>query len=144
MSASGTSDPIPPELLDRVSHDNGVLVLPHPHHRPLRLVEPSGVPPVPSDIRLQLASPPLSVGLGRDGMLWAAMPEAPIHKDGDTGPGKHDVRTPGEARHVHPVPKTAPVQLMSDREFRSRSRRTEVRHEPAYGGTRRHRLVGAR
>ena len=108
---------IAPGPLDPVGDDDWVLVLPRSDDAPSRLMESFIGASVPGDVGVELGSPPVSVRLGRDGVLGTAMPEAPVDKDGDPGSGEGDVGTTGKGREVHPVAETAAMQLPAQRPF---------------------------
>lgn len=127
--------PLTPLSLDFVGDDSGVLVLPRSDHGPSGLVESLIGPSVSGDVGVQLGSPPVSVRLGRDGVLGTTMPEAPVDEDGDPGSGESNVGPARKGCEVHAVAETTTVQLAAQRPFGLRSHRPEIRHEAADGRT---------
>lgn len=55
-------------------------MLPHPYHPPTLRLQLPVHPPVPRLVRSQLRRPERNVAFGLRTMLWAAVPEAAIHK----------------------------------------------------------------
>ncbi len=105
-----------PRLLDRTGHPEcrlfGILVFPHPNHRPSRRCQSLISVTVTLDCATQLVAPPLSVASRDASVLWAAVPEAAIDEDGYPWPDKRDVDLAPAAfdRAVYSKPKACLMQ----------------------------------
>lgn len=67
-------------------------MLPNPDHRPPAFRQAGIRSPVSIHVASELLSPPLTIALWQNTVIWAHMPETAINEHGDTFSGKHHVR----------------------------------------------------
>lgn len=109
------------ERLDAFRRLAGQLVLPYPDHRPTSCSKKGIRLSIALDIPGQLRGPPLSVRLGSGCVLWTSMPEAAVHKDGDSRAAEDDVRSApnlGYRPAMNGVPEAQSVQPTPKQELR--------------------------
>jgi hypothetical protein len=126
MSSPSTCSPL---RLDPVHGRRRVLVLPHPHDDPSVSGECTIVPRVSFPSGLDLGSPPFGIGLRRDGVLWAPVPEASVDLYRDPRTAQNDVWSTGEVPDVHSESESATVELPPYRKLGPGPRRGKARHE---------------
>lgn len=134
QSLGGRGPEAPHNLLDAVGRFVHRLVLPHADDRPAERGESCVRLPVALDVAIELRRPVVGVGLRRSAVDRAAVPEAAIDEDCDTGTREDDVR-PGAQGAVNPEidseAKATPVELSTDRELWRRANATVCHHDGA-------------
>lgn len=126
---TSSPSPCPPLRLDPIHGYRRILVLPHPDHQPPVRRELTIVSRISLPVRFELGSPPVGVGLRRDRVVGATVPEAPVDLHRDSSTPENDVRPTGQVPDVDPEPKSTPVELPSYRNFGSGPGRRKARHE---------------
>lgn len=70
-------------VIDSCGRQRHVFVFPYSHHKPFGLSEFLIGSSIAIDVQGQFLCPPLGICLWKRPMVWARVPEAPIHEDGD-------------------------------------------------------------
>jgi hypothetical protein len=129
--------PLAHSRLDPVSRYHRVLVLPDADYGPTVLPETSVGFAIPFSVAVELALPPLGVGLWPGAVLGTGVPEAAVDVDGDAGGPKDDVGTGANAwdrSAVDPEADAAAVELGADGALGQRVPPAELRHLGALSG----------
>ena len=88
-------------------------MLPDTNDSPARCLEEGVRLFVPLHIALKLGYPVVRIGGGHGPVMGAAMPEAPVHEDGDLGGPEHNVGSTTDLLDrpdIHPIPEPHGVQ----------------------------------
>lgn len=96
------------------------LMFPHPDHAPTGLGQRLVVATVPSNVEVELRSPPLPVCRWEVPVLGACMPEASVDEYRDPPAREHDVGLASDPSHwsmINPEAKPAPMQLAAEGEL---------------------------
>lgn len=130
MSGSGrTSGPNTPGLLDSVSSNRHVLVLPNSDNQPVLDAQGPVVALVTVPVAGDLCAPPFGVRLRGDRVFGTAVPEAAVDLNDDPRSTEHDVGSTGKAANVDTVTHTTSMKLRPEGQLRTSPRGRQVRHE---------------
>lgn len=90
-----------------------IVVFPYPYDLPARCRQPAAGIDVTIPIALDLVRPvPVVCPMRPSPMVWTAVPEASIDKDGDLGPREHNVRRSTKRRFGAAVDQIAKAPRM--------------------------------
>jgi hypothetical protein len=117
-----------PQLLDRISSYDLILVLPHMHHYPAQRVELLVFLTVSGDVSCELRPPPLAVVLRKDAVVRACMPETAIHENGYPRRSERKIWATGQQCIICSVSKTTAMQLTTYKHFRRSRRLAHLSH----------------
>lgn len=118
---------------DFAGHRRHVLVLPDANNRPTQLLQSVVGVTISLNIRLQLCAPPFAVRGRPRSMHRAAVPKAPVHKDGQSRRCKDDVCPAADLwldAAINPIPQTHAVQLAPERQLGSGVSSSLALHAP--------------
>jgi hypothetical protein len=142
LKKSGMVVSVSPQPLDAFGGHHRILVFPNSDDYPSGFSKGRVVTTVTSNIRSELGAPPIGIRLRSHRMLWATMPKTAVNEDSDLGSGENNVWSPRNGWNIDPVSKPTSVQFLSQCQFRTRPRRSEVRHESTHRLARRLRFSG--
>lgn len=111
------------DLFDAPRYVSRIFVLPEPNHPPPSRCELTVGVPIPSHVARDLGRPVVRPGLRQAQMLRAAVPEASVEQDDNTGAWKEKISGPAEARERSPadeVPQPSGMHARPDGHLQAR------------------------
>ena len=107
-----------PKSLNRVGGRDGIVMLPNVDRHPTHVLQGCVSSTVSLPVPGQFCFPPGSIVLGRHIVNRTAMPEASVDEDCQLRLSKGDVRSAWKSPELNAIPKTPPMQLAAQGEFR--------------------------